>query len=57
MRFLSPGFDLSRTLISLLIYMVMFGLFAMIGGIMTTAILSRKKTGLAGRGLRGPESA
>jgi len=26
-----------------LIYMLLFGLFAMIGGIITTAILSRKK--------------
>jgi hypothetical protein len=43
MRFLSPGFDLTRVVIILLIYMLAFGLFAMIGGIITTAILSRKK--------------
>ena len=43
MRFLSPGFDLTRVVITLLINMVLFGLFSMIGGIITTAILSRKK--------------
>jgi len=43
MRFISPGFDLTRLVITLLIYMIAFGLFSMIGGIITTAILSRKK--------------
>lgn len=43
MRIMSPGFDLTRTLLLLLLYMLLFGLFAMIGGIITTAILSRKK--------------
>jgi len=43
-QFLQPGFSLSRTLISLLMNMVTLGLFAMIGGILTTAILSRKKS-------------
>jgi hypothetical protein len=43
LRFLSPGFDLTRVVITLLIYMIAFGLFSMIGGIITTAILSRKK--------------
>jgi hypothetical protein len=41
-RFLAPGFDLGRTLIILLVYMVAFGLFAMIGGILTTAIIGKK---------------
>ena len=41
--FFQPGFDLSRTLFLLLVYMVMFGLFAMIGGIITAAMLSRRK--------------
>jgi zinc-ribbon domain len=43
LSFMSPGFNLSRTLITLVMYMIGFGLFAMIGGIITTAILSRKK--------------
>ena len=43
LRYLQPGFDLSRTLFLLLVYMIMFGLFAMIGGIITTAILSRRR--------------
>ena len=43
MRFLSPGFDLTRVIILLLFYMIAFGLFSMIGGIITTAILSRRK--------------
>ena len=43
MRFISPGFDLTRVVFFLLIYMIAFGLFSMIGGIITTAILSRKK--------------
>ena len=41
--FMSPGFNLTRALISLLSNMLSLGLFAMIGGILTTAILSRKK--------------
>lgn len=43
-RFFQPGFDVTRTLISLLFNMLSLGLFAMIGGIVTTAILNRKKT-------------
>jgi len=42
-RFMQPGFDISRTLISLLVNMVTLGLFAMIGGIIASAILSRKR--------------
>ena len=41
-RFMAPGFDLGRTLIILLVYMIAFGLFAMIGGILTTAIIGKK---------------
>jgi len=41
-RFLRPGFDLTRTLISLLVNMVGLGLFAMIGGIIAAAIFSKK---------------
>jgi hypothetical protein len=43
MRFISPGFDLTRVIITLLFSMIAFGLFSMIGGIITTAILSRRK--------------
>jgi hypothetical protein len=43
MRFMAPGFDMSRTLIVLVLYMVIDGLFAMIGGILTTAILAGRK--------------
>lgn len=43
LQFFTPGFNLSRTLIGLLMYMVLFGLFAMIGGILAVAILNRKK--------------
>ena len=43
LQFVSPGFNLSRTLIVLLLNMIMYGLFAMIGGILTVAILNRKK--------------
>jgi hypothetical protein len=42
-RFMAPGFDLGRTLIILLVYMIAFGLFAMIGGILTTAIIGKKR--------------
>jgi hypothetical protein len=42
-RFMQPGFDLSRTLISLLLNMVTLGLFAMIGGIIAAAILARRR--------------
>jgi hypothetical protein len=44
MRFMQPGFDLSRTLISLLLNMLTLGLFAMVGGIIAAAILGRKRT-------------
>ena len=43
LRFMSPGFDLSRTLFTLLINLILFGLFAMIGGIIAIAILSRRR--------------
>jgi hypothetical protein len=42
--FMKPGFDLSRTLLTLVMYMIAYGLFAMIGGIITTAILSKRRT-------------
>jgi len=42
-RFLQPGFNLSVTLISLLLNMLFLGLFAMIGGIITAAIFARKR--------------
>jgi hypothetical protein len=42
-RFMQPGFDLSRTLISLLVNMVALGLFAMVGGIIAAAILTRRR--------------
>jgi zinc-ribbon domain len=42
-QFLKPGFNLPLTLITLLFYMVLFGLFSMIGGILMVAILNRKK--------------
>ena len=43
LQFFSPGFSLSRTIVGLLMNMVFLGLFAMIGGILTVAILNRKK--------------
>jgi hypothetical protein len=43
MEYIQPGFNLSRTIIGLLLNMVVFGLFSMIGGIIGVAILSRKK--------------
>jgi zinc-ribbon domain len=43
LQMLSPGFNLSRELILLLLNMVTLGLFAMIGGILMVAILNRKK--------------
>src|SRR5688572_6595724 len=43
MRFMQPGFDLSRTLISLLVNMIFLGLFAMIGGIIGAAVFARKQ--------------
>ena len=48
LRFLLRGSTFPALCSSLLVFMVMFGLFAMIGGIITAAILSRKKTGLEG---------
>jgi hypothetical protein len=42
-RFMQPGFDLTRTLIALLLNMLTLGLFAMIGGIIAAAILNRKR--------------
>jgi hypothetical protein len=43
-QMMEPGFSLSRTLISLCINVLLFSTFALIGGIITTAILNRKKT-------------
>jgi len=43
LQFMTPGFHLSRTLLSLAFNMITLGLFAMIGGILTVAILNRKK--------------
>ena len=43
-QFFSPGFNLYRTLFWLVFYMVLFGLFSMIGGILMVSILNRKKT-------------
>jgi hypothetical protein len=40
---LQPGFNLSRTLISLLVNMFGLGLFAMLGGIIGAAIYARKR--------------
>jgi hypothetical protein len=42
-QFFSPGFSLYRTLFGLVAYMLVFGLFSMVGGILTVAILNRKK--------------
>ena len=44
LNFFSPGFNISRTLFWLILYMVLFGLFSMIGGILGVAIVNRKKT-------------
>jgi hypothetical protein len=44
LQFFSPGFNLYRTLFWLVFYMVLFGLFSMIGGILMVSILNRKKT-------------
>jgi len=43
LQFLTPGFNLTRTLFGLVFNMILFGLFAMIGGILTVAIVGRKK--------------
>jgi hypothetical protein len=43
LQFFTPGFNLSRTVIMLVLNIVMYGLFAMIGGILTVAIVNRKK--------------
>jgi hypothetical protein len=43
LQFFTPGFQPARTVIFLLMYMVAFGLFSMIGGILMVAILNRKK--------------
>jgi len=43
LQFMTPGFNLTRTLIFLVFRMIFFGLFAMIGGILTVAIVSRKR--------------
>ena len=43
MSFMRPGFNLSFTLIQLLLNMLLLGLFAMIGGIIAAAILARKR--------------
>ena len=43
MSFMRPGFNLSFTLIQLLLNMLLLGLFAMIGGIIAAAIFARKR--------------
>ena len=43
LQFMSPGFNLSRALIMLLLNMILLGLFAMIGGILAVAIVNRKR--------------
>lgn len=42
-QWMQPGFSLTRTLFGLVVNMIIFGLFAMIGGILTVAIVGRKK--------------
>lgn len=42
-QFLTPGFNLTRELMGLVVNMVLFSLFAMIGGILMVAIVNRKK--------------
>jgi hypothetical protein len=43
-QMMAPGFSLSRTLFSLLANVVIYSLFAMVGGIIGVAIVNRKKT-------------
>jgi hypothetical protein len=43
LQFMTPGFNLYRTLFGLVAYMLVFGLFAMVGGILGVAIVNRKK--------------
>jgi hypothetical protein len=43
LQFFTPGFNLNRVLLGLVFNVILFGLFAMIGGIITVAILNRKK--------------
>jgi hypothetical protein len=43
LQWLTPGFSLTRTLFTLVFYMILYGLFGMIGGILTVAIVGRKK--------------
>lgn len=42
-QFLTPGFNLTRELVGLVMNMALFGLFAIIGGILMVAILQRKR--------------
>jgi hypothetical protein len=42
-QFLTPGFNLTRELVGLVMNMAVFGLFAIIGGILMVAILQRKR--------------
>jgi hypothetical protein len=42
-QFITPGFNPYRTLFWLIYFMVLLGLFSMIGGILTVAIMNRKK--------------
>jgi len=42
-QWMTPGFSLTRTLFTLVFYMIVYGLFSMIGGILTVAIVGRKK--------------
>jgi uncharacterized protein involved in cysteine biosynthesis len=43
-QWMTPGFNLSRTLITLLILVVVYSLFSMVGGIIGVAVLNRKST-------------
>ena len=43
LQWMTPGFSLTRTLFTLVLYMIVYGLFSMIGGILTVAIVGRKK--------------
>ena len=43
LQFSTPGFNLNRVLIGLVFNIIVFGLFAMIGGIIMVAISNRKK--------------
>jgi len=43
LQWMTPGFSLTRTLFTLVFNMIVYGLFAMVGGILTVAIVGRKR--------------